>query len=279
MQGPDFIIIGAMKCGTSTLAAQLGQQNGIFLTTPKEPNFFSDDDVFARGLPWYAALFDGAATGEIKGEASTHYTKLPTHPDTVARMTAVLPHLRLVYMVRDPVQRAVSHFIHEWTERRMSGDLDSAVQTYPELVEYGLYTKQITPFIEAYGIDAICLTSLERLKANPQDELVRIAHHVGLKRQAVWQDDLGAQNVSGERVRKLPLHSLLIDNPVARGLRRTLVPQSLRTRLAKSRQMHDRPTLSPAASAELRARFAPDQARLAELFPGIIKTDMQKEIT
>ena len=58
---PDFVIIGAMKCGTSTLAAQLGAQDGVFMTTPKEPNFFSDDAVFAQGLPWYESLFEAAA--------------------------------------------------------------------------------------------------------------------------------------------------------------------------------------------------------------------------
>ncbi len=60
MSLPDFLIVGAMKCGTSTLAAQLGAQPGLFMTTPKEPNFFSDDDVYARGMAWYRALFDAA---------------------------------------------------------------------------------------------------------------------------------------------------------------------------------------------------------------------------
>ena len=54
MNGPDFLIIGAMKCGTTTLQAQLALQEGVFMTTPKEPNFFSDDDVYARGLDWYS---------------------------------------------------------------------------------------------------------------------------------------------------------------------------------------------------------------------------------
>lgn len=277
MSRPDFIIIGAMKCGTSTLATQLGHQRGIFMTTPKEPNFFSDDDVFDRGLPWYEALFDPAHASDIKGEASTHYTKQPTHPHTVARMTAALPAPRLVYMVRDPVERAISHFIHEWTERRMSGDLDSAVQTYPELIEYSLYARQIAPFVDAYGIDAICLTSLERLKADPAGELDRVAHHVGFGGPTQWQNDLGAQNVSQDRVRKLPLHRVLINNPVSRTLRRTLIPKTVRSRLAQSRQIGDRPRLGAARLAELRARFAPDQAELAQLFPGILDIDMQRE--
>lgn len=276
---PDFVIIGAMKCGTSTLAAQLGAQAGIFLTTPKEPNFFSDDAVFAKGLPWYEALFDAAASDDLKGEASTHYTKLPAHPDTVARMKTVLQAPRLVYMVRDPVARAVSHFIHEWTERRMTGDLEQAITTYSELTDFGLYAKQITPFVEAYGKEAICLTSLELLKADPQRELARVAQHIGYSGSPIWHDDILAQNVSSERIRKMPFHAILMDNPVARGLRRTLVPQALRTRLARARQMNERPKLSTRAQAELRARFAEDQAHLSELFPDVLDFDMKKEVS
>lgn len=279
MAHPDFLIIGAMKCGTSTLAAQLAHQPGIFLTTPKEPNFFSDDRVFARGTSWYENLFANAAPGDLKGEASTHYTKLPTYPKTVERMVATLSAPRLIYVVRDPVQRAVSHFIHEWTERRMRGDLDSAVTTYPDLVEYGLYARQLAPFIDAYGREAICLTSLERIKADPQQELERVARHIGFAGTPVWDANLGAQNVSGERVRKLPFHALLVRNPISRVVRRAVVPQKLRTYLAQSRQIGDRPTLSAKTRAALEARFASDQAELAALFPGIVDVGNQKDVS
>lgn len=279
MSLPDFLIIGAMKCGTSTLAAQLGAQDGIFISTPKEPNFFSDNAVFARGMPWYEALFEAASPGDLTGEASTHYTKLPTHPDTLSRMVSVLPAPRLIYVVRDPVQRAVSHFIHEWTERRMSGDLDSAITAYPELVEYGLYARQLAPFIEAYGVQAICLTSLERIKADAQRELERVAEHIGFQGRPRWRTDLGAQNVSEQRLRKLPFHSLLVDNRIARGLRRTLIPKSLRTRLAVARRIGDRPVLSTDMQTDLRARFAADQKKLAQLFPGVLGSDMQREVS
>ena len=275
---PDFCLIGAMKCGTSTIAAQLDAQPGIFMTSPKEPNFFSDDDVWAQGPEWYAALFAGSVPGDLKGEASTHYTKLPTYPKTLERMTSLLESVRLIYVVRDPIQRAVSHFIHEWTERRMSGTLDDAITRYPELIEYGLYAKQITPFIDAYGHDAICLTSLERVKADPQSELERIARHIGLAKPPMWQKDLKAQNVSGERLRKLPFHKLLVDHPVSSRLRRALVPQSIRTRLAQARQFGDRPVLSQNMETHLWTRFATDQAQLAELFPGVLDTLQQPEV-
>ena len=87
---PDFVIIGAMKCATSTLHEQLARQPAIFMTTPKEPNFFSDPDIWAKGMDWYRALFTGAGPHDLKGESSTHYTMLPTYPEAVPRIKAAL---------------------------------------------------------------------------------------------------------------------------------------------------------------------------------------------
>jgi len=268
MAHPDFVIIGAMKCGTTTLAAQIAAQDGAFVTTPKEPNFFSDDDVYARGADWYGALFETAAPGDLTGEASTHYTKLPTHPDTVARMAAALTSPRLVYMLRDPVDRAVSHYIHEWSQGVMGADPVAAFASHPELVDYGRYAMQIRPFIDAFGTEAILVTSLERLKADPQGELTRVGAHIGLT-APVWQEELGAQNVSAERVRKLPLHGLLVDNAVATALRRALVPKGLRARIRTARTMGDRPQLPDSLRASLRETYAKDLADLATLFPDV----------
>ena len=266
---PDFFIIGAMKCGTSTLAAQLAAQAGIFMATPKEPNFFSDDDVFSKGIGWYQGLFEAAPLGSIKGEASTHYTKLPTYPKTVERMAAVITAPRLVYMVRDPIERAVSHFIHEWTEGRMADDPVGAFDRSPELIEYGLYAKQLGPFIEQYGLQAICLTSLERLVAAPQAELARISTHIGLTTTPVWRADLKAQNVSKDRLRKLPLHDLLITNAVATSLRRLLIPKSIRDRVRQARSYGKRPQIPADLRDRLAGRFFDDQVALRALFPDV----------
>lgn len=265
---PGFLIIGAMKCGTSTLQAQLARQEGVFMTTPKEPNFFSDDDVFSRGMGWYRALFADAAPGDLKGEASTHYAKLPTHPRTLDRLRPHLAAPRLVYMIRNPLQRAVSHYIHEWSEGRMGTDPVAEFARHPEMVDYGRYAMQIAPWIAAYGRDAILLTSLEQVKADPQRELERVARHIGLTGPVRWQADLGAQNVSAERVRRLPLQGLLVDNPVATVLRRVLVPKRIRSAIRDSRKIAARPELPAALRRDLEDRFLADRAELAGIFPG-----------
>lgn len=264
---PDFLIIGAMKSGTSTLQAQLLAQPGIFMTTPKEPNFFSDDSVYARGANWYRGLFDGAAPGDLKGEASTHYTKLPTYPATVARMAELLENPRFVYVIRDPVQRALSHYLHEWSRGAVGRDVTASFAEHPEFVSYGRYPMQLAPYLEWFGRDSLLLTSLEQLRADPEGELARIGTHVGISKHLAWDYSVGVQNASSERVRPLPLQGLIVDNPVARVLRRTLVPKTVRTRIRAARTRPDRPILPEGLRCRLEDTFRPDQDILAALFP------------
>jgi hypothetical protein len=264
----DFLIIGAMKCGTTTLQAQLATQPGIFMTTPKEPNFFSDDPVYAQGQGWYQSLFADAAPGDLKGEASTHYTKLPTYPQTVTRMKQVLTAPKLIYVIRNPVTRAVSHYIHEWSEGRMSQDAIAAFASDATLQAYSHYPMQLAPFIDAFGLDAVHLTSLELMKTDSDGEMAKISNHLQMSTPLVWDHDMGAQNVSAKRVRRLPLQGLLVDNPVAAFLRHTLVPKAVRNRIREGRTIATRPELPQELQRQLEAAFTPDRAALETLFPG-----------
>src|ERR1700722_5627445 len=102
---PDFIVIGAMKSATTTLHEQLARQPGLFMCRPKEPNFFSDDENYSRGWGWYEAMFRPAAPEDLRGESSTHYTKLPSYRRTVDRMVHDLPRLKFIYVMRHPIDR------------------------------------------------------------------------------------------------------------------------------------------------------------------------------
>lgn len=266
MTYPDFIIIGAMKCGTTTLAADLAAQDGVFFTTPKEPNYFSDDENFARGPDWYRGLFAKAVSGDLTGEGSTHYTKLPTHPHTLERMSGLPETCRFIYMIRNPVARAMSHYIHEWSRGVITTTPEAAFSSHPELVDYGRYAYQISPWLQAFGPSRILLTSLEQFSADPQVELDWIAAFLG--RKGFTHVEMGAQNASTDRFRPLPMSRLLVDNPVATFLRRTLVPKSLRTRIRKTRSIQSHPALPEALRRQLEDRFLEDRTELARLFPG-----------
>jgi hypothetical protein len=238
MSRPDFIIIGAMKCGTTTLAEQLAGQKRIFVTDPKEPNFFSDEEIYARGEDWYASLFETIAPGDLKGEASTHYTKLPTYPHTPDRVHAYAPAAKLIYMVRDPVARALSQLRHHWTMREVEGDdFEALARSYDPLWQYSCYHSQLTPWIKRYGRENILLLSLERMSRDQDGELQRVLKFLG--REGGWKHDLGDQNVGADRSRRLPFHNLIVANPAATALRRALVPKRVRDWVRSSRQIKE----------------------------------------
>lgn len=259
MSLPDFVIIGAMKCGTSTLHAQIAAQPQFFMSEPKEPNYFSNDKIYAKGEAWYRGLFADAPQDAIKGESSTHYTKLPTYPKTVDRLAAVIPNAKFIYVTRDPVERLISHYIHEWTQGVITCGIDEAIEKHPELIAYSRYGYQLAPWVERFGRDRILLVDFEMMTAKPDAELKRIAAFLGAKGDVQWRDDLDAQNVSAERIRTFPMKSLIVDNPVATALRRTLVPRALRDRVKSKLQMRERPQLSEKVRRDLQAIFDADR--------------------
>ena len=173
----------------------------------------------------------------------------------------------------DPLPALEALAVHNWVLVPCPRRLETILQRFhsphlvAELVDYGRYGMQIAPFVEHYGSGAVLLTSLEGIKADPGGEIARIGAFLG--REVAWRDDLGVQNVSAARLRKLPFHGLLVDNPVATALRRRLVPKWLRTKIHDARTVGSaRPELPASLVADLVAAFAEDRERLAGYFPG-----------
>jgi len=263
---PDFIIIGAMKSATSTLHKQLSGQHGIFMSTPKEPNFFSDDAVYARGLDWYQGLFSEAPDDAICGESSTHYTKLPDYPRTIERLKSAIPNPKLIYVMRDPIERLISHYIHQWSEGVISCDINTAIDRYPELINYSCYGMQIRPFIEAFGEASIMPIFFHQLKAAQQSQLEAVGRFIGVTDPASlrWDWDNTQDNISGKRIRKFYGYNLMMNSPLLVWLRRKLVPQSLRDHVKGYLRMEQRPAISEAQLIRITAIFDQDFKQLSD---------------
>jgi hypothetical protein len=260
---PDFIVIGAMKSATTTLHEQLRRQRGLIMSQTKEPNFFSDDENYAKGLEWYASCFPQTSVHGLRGESSTHYTKLPTYPQTVNRMQNALARVKLIYVMRHPIDRLISHFLHEITVGQISCGLEEAVAHHPELVDYGRYSFQLEPYFKAYGRQSVLPVFFDRLVAEPDEELERIGRFLGTPQPLCWDHSLGPQNVGRERLRSSHLRNVLVQSPVLAPLRRTLVPRSFREWVkAFWRVRIDRPEIPPHLYARLRVPFDEDLARL-----------------
>lgn len=117
MRLPDFLIAGAPRSGTTWLHHLLARHPGVHMASPPrpEPRFFLADELYARGLDWYSRTwFERAPAGAICGEKSTNYLESAA---AARRIAADLPSVRLVFILREPAERAWSNYL--WS--RMNG--------------------------------------------------------------------------------------------------------------------------------------------------------------
>jgi len=190
---PTLVVIGAMKCGTTSLHGYLAAHPEVGMSEPKELNFFFGPETldegdgaetwalgnWHRGTGWYAAHFDPACP--VRGESSPGYTS-PSHPEAAARMAAVIPAARLVYAVRDPVRRALSQYGHhrrQGTESRPLAEalLDPAAQ----YVTRGRYLERLTPFLDTDAFDGrITVVAQEELEADLPGTMRRLFADLGV---------------------------------------------------------------------------------------------------
>jgi hypothetical protein len=113
---PNFIIIGAMKGGTTSLYHYIASHPDIVPSSIKETNYFNTIADLCKGLSWYKSLFRNK--GKYAFEASTNYTKRHIFPGVPERMYSILPKVKLIYILRDPIERIVSHYIHNYAHGR-----------------------------------------------------------------------------------------------------------------------------------------------------------------
>ena len=179
---PDFLVIGAMKAGTTTLFRDLREHPDIFMPADKELHCLVDDDVLTEaGRAAYERAFAHARPGQRCGEASTGYTKLPDVTGVPERAEAVLgSDLRLIYVVRHPVARIVSHYHHDYNYGQVALDIDAAVREYPPLLNYSRYAMQVTPWIERFGAGQVRIVRFEDFVADRPGTVESLAQFLGV---------------------------------------------------------------------------------------------------
>jgi hypothetical protein len=206
---PNLIVIGAMKCGTTALHRYLDLHPEIAMSEPKELNFFSGPTGnWHKGVGWYAARFRPAP---VRGEASPGYTS-PSFPEAAERMARVVPEARLVYAVRDPVERAVSQYLHhraDGTERRPISEalLDPASQ----YLARSRYYERLEPYLARFPRERIFILAREDLASERRATLRALYRFAGVD-DLFWSPDHGRRwNVA--RGEPVPL-----DEPLRRRL-------------------------------------------------------------
>ena len=290
---PDFLIVGAPKAGTTALHTALAQHPEVFVTSPKEPKFFLCDDApppHWRGpgdrhsqQEWvwrrdeYAALFEPARPDQVRGESTPFYLwSRGAH----RRISATLPDVRLIAVVRDPVDRAYSNWMHLWSDGlEREPDFVKAFHLQDERVaaghapfwryrELGLYGEQLAHLYEHVDPERVLVVRYRDIVDDPSGAVDRASRFLGISEgqvPTIPRDNARAYAEPGWRTRVL--------GPLVRGgaslgqfvhpevWRRASVPLVARL----SSHGTKRPRLSPEQRAALVDVFADDIALLGRL--------------
>ena len=242
---PDVVILGAQKCGTSSLQGYLVQHPGVIAPLRKEVHYF--DLNFERGEAWYRAHFGRDGEPGLNLDASPYYLY---HPAVPARMHALLPDAKLIVLLRDPVRRAYSHYWHERDKGRETLSFEDAIAAEPgrlgqaeaqlasgeiessrehQLHSYlarGRYAEQLERWLAAYPRERLLVLRFEDFVGAPLAGLNRTLEYLGLPPMTTL--DLEARNT-----RKYPPMS---DETAAR-LREYYAPHNRRLETLLGREM------------------------------------------
>lgn len=260
---PTFLIIGAMKSGTTSLHRYLDQHPQIQMSARKEPSFFSGPEA---GIPYtlsrvsdvkqYEELFD--PTVEVRGEASPNYTIYPRRQGVPERIKRLVPKAKLIYIVRDPIDRTVSHYQHRVAlvgERRSLEDaLSDLSDPYSPCICTSRYALQLDCYLRHFSQEQILVIDQANLLADRRSTLRRVFAFLAVDDEFDSPHFDGELNKSTER-RVYP-HGLarFVGGTVTPRLQ--WLPPRVRTSLRQSVERTFLPPLEPPIlSKELRARL------------------------
>jgi hypothetical protein len=217
---PEFIIAGAPRSGTTWLYQLADLHPQITMARPMfpEPKFFLRDDLYAIGLEHYSRTwFCGIPTDQVAGEKSTNYLESATAAERIA---ADLPGVKLVFILRDPVERAFSNYL--WSRQNgMEAESfaealaqeDERERHTPDTLRFarphalfsrGLYADLLAPYFRLFAREQILVLRYESIVLDPAGLTNDLHRHLGVHPRPQDSDQLGvinaAQNDAGEVV-------------------------------------------------------------------------------
>jgi len=270
---PNLIVIGGLKCGTTSLHHYLNLHPEIGMSRPKELNFFVEELNWELGIDWYRDHFP--ADKAVRGETSPHYTNRPRFEGAAERMKAVLGEdLLLIYMVRHPIDRLLSHYLHNVGGGYESRELAEAVSDPScAYVQRGMYATQVEPYVETFGLSRILIVSREELGSDRDATVQRVFGFCGVEPEFTSPEfDREWETGSGKGSGGFRLMDRAVRMPGLRALDRNFDRLPERMRWLVERMVHDpdsgeaaKPELDPELREKLAATFQPDAARLEGL--------------
>lgn len=210
---PNLFVVGAMKSGSTFLHQQLSAHPDIFMSTFKEPSYFLNDEELARVSPRLAAagryrqreeylsLFAEGSQARFRGESSTAYTKQPLVGNVAERIAELSPDARIIYMMREPLARSISHYWHQVSWNNETRKPLDAVKADPQYASVSHYAMQLKPYLDQFGPDQISIMTLEAFKADPERQLRELFQWLGVDPDFVPGDADQKRNETPQHVK------------------------------------------------------------------------------
>jgi hypothetical protein len=179
----DFVIIGAGKAGTTSLFEYLRRHPKVYMPVAKELCFFSDEEKWNKGADWYLGWFDDADPEATVGEASPQYM---LDDETPARMASLFPDVRIIATLRNPIDRAYSHYRHS---RRLGLTTESfddcarnidGVTGFRQLLRYGEYGRILGAYLDHFPRSNVEVVRFEDLKSDAVGVVNEVSAWLGL---------------------------------------------------------------------------------------------------
>lgn len=249
----DFVIIGAMKAGTTSLFDFLAAHPRVCAPTNKEPHYFTRG--YRLPAAYYRRLFRSCEPGQLRGEASPTYSWVQRFPDCPARLARDAPDVRIVFVVRDPLERALSQLRHQALVGTRAPDVAAAIAN-PEIWERSSYRTTIEAYLDHIPRDRFHVTELAALDAPAA--LGAVLDHLGLDASPLEPLALPAANVSAERTAVPGLVGRVASTPVGAVIR-DLVPRDRLRRLKRGLEREIDPDAVAEVTIEDLQREAPER--------------------
>jgi Sulfotransferase domain len=266
---PNFIVIGPGKCGTSWLFKVLESHSQVAISSAKETLFFESE--FERGLAWYQKFFRHAENAHPRplaiGEISNTYI---FSPEAARRIAETFPQVRLLSTIRDPIDRAFSHFLFERRNGSVGDDFEEALQSRPDFISRGLYYRHLQPYFERFDSDHLKVFIYDDMVADIETYATNLFNYLGVNpnggdHEIVHQRVLGASQARNQWVARCAVAA-------GRGVRSLGFPELvtklkgswLSKALFRPLDRNNKPTLDPQMRLRLQEYFRDDLTRLSE---------------
>lgn len=260
---PTFLVIGAMKCGTTSLYYYLAEHPEIGMSRRKETDFFlKTHGNWEQGRDWYAHQFPDDVPE--RGECSPNYTKRHLFDGVAARVQSVCPDVKLIYLVRDPIERTVSHYWGSYQQGREERSFEAAVADveHSNYVLTSRYHMQLQPYLDRFSERNLLVLSTEALGTTPTDTLRTIYRFLGVNSTVQNRRTKRRFNSSAAK-KKLPAWIRWVSRQVPQHVKDRFRPYLHRQWLPGERV--PRPEVTPTVRAQLEEALRPEAEALREL--------------